>query len=283
MQASKGSLPEISLADAFKKRAEIQNFRQRLKFKPTKKPLKKNLFDHISSNSANAYRAIKDGNFNWNTVDKNGNTPLHTAVISKQYNLAFLLLKRGADVNYKNKYGKTPLHFAVILGELELTMLLLDFAADIEAEDNIRQKPLHYAAKLNRDDIAKLLLSKGAFKNPIDKKGNTPLHLASREKNTALVLTLIATGADCLIKNKCGKTAFDLSINFGINNILRNHEQRKKTYAVSYNILALSVTTLLIGSAIYTYIYSDKIFRKQTYTHVIKLLNFFEKTLFQRL
>ena len=37
-----------------------------------------------------------------------GNTPLHEALTHQNYEIADLLIKKGAKETIKNKYGKTP-------------------------------------------------------------------------------------------------------------------------------------------------------------------------------
>lgn len=47
-------------------------------------------------------------------VDGSGNTPLHLAVSNKKQSSVRFLLSMNAELNVKNKEGQTPLHSAVL-------------------------------------------------------------------------------------------------------------------------------------------------------------------------
>jgi ankyrin repeat protein len=47
------------------------------------------------------------------SIDSNGDTPLHLAVASKQKSSVRFLLSLNAELNIKNNNGETPLHTAV--------------------------------------------------------------------------------------------------------------------------------------------------------------------------
>lgn len=60
--------------------------------------------------------------------------------------------------------------------------------------------------------VLKFLIDKGADINAVDINGNTPLHVASYyDYYYENIEELISRGADRTIKNKDGKTAFDLA------------------------------------------------------------------------
>lgn len=85
----------------------------------------------------------------------------------KNYDVAKLFIRRGADVNEKNTHGRTPLHECL------------------------------------KFDIAKLLIANGAKVNTKDNKGNTPI-MARRYMNTAIVKLLIRNNANIYNINKYG-------------------------------------------------------------------------------
>lgn len=65
----------------------------------------------------------------------NGNTALIVAAYRSNNEIAKLLIKKGADVNYSNKYMKTALIYATITGNKPLVKLLIDNGADSKLID----------------------------------------------------------------------------------------------------------------------------------------------------
>lgn len=55
-----------------------------------------------------------------NNKDRSGKTPLHTAILSKQFKVVDMLLQYGADVTVTDDAGDTPLHTAIYVGSERL-------------------------------------------------------------------------------------------------------------------------------------------------------------------
>ena len=130
------------------------------------------------------------------TRDQGGDTPLHEACISGNYNVAKLLLQYGSIpatfdnnneeasvdpkheerlANLKNDMGKTPLFCAVENQRIHVVELLLDNEANADLKDNSGESPLGIAARTLEEDIFLMVLTK--VKNPsvADDKNQTPL------------------------------------------------------------------------------------------------------------
>lgn len=58
-----------------------------------------------------------------NNRDKSGKTPLHTAILSKQFKIVDRLLECGADVTIKDDAGDTALHTAIRVGSERLVLV----------------------------------------------------------------------------------------------------------------------------------------------------------------
>lgn len=67
----------------------------------------------------------------WNRV-----TPLITAIIYKQQNIALALIAYGADLEHQDHLGRTPLMYAAMTCNIKMTKLLIDIGANIFATDN---------------------------------------------------------------------------------------------------------------------------------------------------
>lgn len=130
------------------------------------------------------------------------------------------LLDKGVSANSKSPYGQTPLFFACDRGFFEIAKLLVDRGADVNVEDTFyHANPLSWAARKEHFDIVKLLLDHGAKspalvlamgagsgkielvkialdKGPIDKAAlASSLVEATKAKNEAIIDMLKAAGA----------------------------------------------------------------------------------------
>ena len=119
--------------------------------------------------------------------DINGVKPLHWAVLGNSYEVASLLLERGAEVNSVDVGGMTPLHVSGCADSntYEIALLLLHNGADVEArsvfismEYQGGATPLHFAAYCNNYQIVKLLLDWGAKSDVLDGHGRSPAQWA---------------------------------------------------------------------------------------------------------
>ena len=75
-----------------------------------------------------------------------GSTPLNTAAVFGQTDVAKLLLAKGADVSLANKDGNTALHIAAFFANAELVQLLLDKGASVAVKNGRGETPLDVVA-----------------------------------------------------------------------------------------------------------------------------------------
>ena len=142
------------------------------------------------------------------TVDHNGRTLLHWAIIDGNFEAVQFLVSNGAEVNVKCSLGNTPLHWITCLwfdnGDY-FARFLVSQGADVNATNNRGLTPLHFAAFYGKVHSAKFLISAGAAVNINNNPYKyTPLHLAVRDAETARFL--ISVGADIHAKNNWGYT-----------------------------------------------------------------------------
>jgi ankyrin repeat protein len=107
--------------------------------------------------------------------DRDGDTPLHIAVMFEHKELVRLLIHYGANVNEKNNILLTPLHMTRGPG---IVRELIDNGAEIDAVDHKKITPLHLACRFGDIETVVLLIHHGANVNSQDKRGLTPLHFA---------------------------------------------------------------------------------------------------------
>ncbi|GFR67750.1 poly [ADP-ribose] polymerase [Elysia marginata] len=124
-----------------------------------------------------------------NSVDKNGNTPLHLAVSCNKghsdtsTSLEEFLLEKGADMMAKNNDCNMPLHQAVHkdgTDPIELCSLLTSMMRDqrLDEPNKSGYTPLLYAASSGATICCMHLLQRGANLEARESRGNTPLNMA---------------------------------------------------------------------------------------------------------
>ncbi|HOF34224.1 MAG TPA: ankyrin repeat domain-containing protein [Spirochaetota bacterium] len=117
-----------------------------------------------------------------------------------------ILIKYGANVNYKGHLDQTALHEAK---NAAVAVSLIKNGANVNSFDSFNQTPLH---KTKDIDIAKILLDNGADNNIKNIFEDTPLHIAVDQNNYELAKLLIARGADINIINQKGQKPIDIAI-----------------------------------------------------------------------
>jgi hypothetical protein len=97
-----------------------------------------------------------------------GAQPLHLAAFTGQFEIAKLLVEKGASVNDRGSWANTePLEKACWADRPEIVTFLLDHGAKIDGTDSdFTHSPLFNAAQDGHPDVVKILIDRGAKVQP---------------------------------------------------------------------------------------------------------------------
>lgn len=121
---------------------------------------------------------LLESGFDIDSVDEDGFSALHKAIIGRKDAVIGHLLRKGASPHIKDKNGAAPLHYAVQVGAKQIVKLLIKYKVDVNVADSDGWTPLHIAIQGRNRDITKILLVNGADRNRRNKDGRTPLDLS---------------------------------------------------------------------------------------------------------
>ncbi|XP_077423261.1 ankyrin repeat, SAM and basic leucine zipper domain-containing protein 1 isoform X2 [Vanacampus margaritifer] len=212
--------------------------------RPTVTKLLKSYINYLSRNTGNAVAhpvdnvnllkiAIREGDIETieqlldNGMDIEcslgiGCTPLMCAVSGANYDMAKMLLDRGANANFEKDCWTVLMASCKAMATEDkiarCVELLLSRNADPNMADRSHLTCLMLAAIKNHCKILNLLVSHGADPNLQDANGYTALALAVHNGAEQAVVKLLQLGADSSIATKAGKTPAQLAL-------LRKHKQ----------------------------------------------------------
>ena len=104
-------------------------------------------------------------------------TPLNASIAYREVEMFDYLLQIDADVNAQDDVG-TALHMAIMTKQLDLAKVLLEKGASVDVKNSKGLTPLEMAIKTKQPDLAKVLLEKGASVDVKNSEGLTPLGVA---------------------------------------------------------------------------------------------------------
>ncbi|WP_454784160.1 ankyrin repeat domain-containing protein [Legionella sp. WA2024007413] len=155
-----------------------------------------------------------------NIRDKELNTGLHLAVVSKNKDLLKLLLKHNADISLKNRKGLTPIQLAAFNESYECLSIIADFCLlnnnlKLEAADKNLLEVFHssqnesvtnpFIEAVKRGELTqvkKCLESGSSVDMIIDNESSTALHEAVKQQNKELIALLLQYGPNLNLTDK---------------------------------------------------------------------------------
>ncbi|KAL0214443.1 hypothetical protein P9112_006627 [Eukaryota sp. TZLM1-RC] len=159
-----------------------------------------------------------------NSIDSDGNSPLHLISLSGNYSLALEVLKRGGNLNLQDGKGKTPLMIAVENNHFDYCLTIINESEpliNVDIRDEEGNTLLHYIAIYGNDQLCVKLLSMGAYANAQNDKKRTPVHLACSRGNGSIFHLLIRNSGDFLQKCENGVSGVHFAAQKGHSNIIK--------------------------------------------------------------
>jgi len=182
-------------------------------------------FGHFSL----AHRLISKCPQDLHSMDDNGCTPLHIAVLAGKAEVSQLLIEHSINLDVRDTEDWTLLHMAAYSGLFEVSRILLERHEAIKSCLNMRNKQgrtaLHLASRYYHPSIVALLLTFGADVKAQDKDNMTPLHLALRgppmlgfvvhdERSNPIAQLLLAHGASVHARDKNNQTPLHVASSY---------------------------------------------------------------------
>ncbi|CAG9311911.1 unnamed protein product [Blepharisma stoltei] len=106
-----------------------------------------------------------------------------------------MLINAGADPNARDAYGQSPLYYASREGHTSTVTTLIARGADVNLVDNLGQTPIFYSCREGKFEATQALVENGANINHQDKSRNTPLTWAKKSNIKIMIDYLISKGA----------------------------------------------------------------------------------------
>ncbi|CAL4076212.1 unnamed protein product, partial [Meganyctiphanes norvegica] len=152
-----------------------------------------------------------------NTLDSEGNTPLHSAVHGGEIKAVQLCLEKGAKISMQQQDRSTPVHLACSQGAIDLIKLMFSLqpeekAKALSTKDAQNMTPLHCAAMFDHPELVTYLIEEGAYVNALDIEHRTPLLLAAAHRGWRSVEALLSKGADPCIRDIKAKNILHIVI-----------------------------------------------------------------------
>ena len=140
----------------------------------------RSLVEASEKGDLNKVQQLLDSGADPNVEDYANHTALYYAAEKGHFNIAKLLLEKGAKVDHES--GDSALLWACHYGHVDIVKLLIENGADVNAKRSMDDStPLCFAAYRNHKEIVELLLEKGADANVANQHGETALDLSKPE------------------------------------------------------------------------------------------------------
>ncbi|XP_077868333.1 ankyrin repeat domain-containing protein 16-like [Saccoglossus kowalevskii] len=152
----------------------------------------------------------------WNTISKNGRTPLHTAALHGNTEAAKIMIHRcHYQVDMVDSCGSTPLMDSLRVGYVDIAdLLIMLHKADVHKGDILGRQAIHLASQSGCVTSLNFLINNCNVSVNIQTIIGclSPLHLAAKEGHVGAIDCLICHNADVNITDSKGRTALHMAV-----------------------------------------------------------------------
>jgi ankyrin repeat protein len=164
----------------------------------------------VSLNMQKLSAALLQKGFDVNRTDKFQRSSYWYAADHGYIELMKFLISKHVNIFKQDKDGNTPLHRAVLSGNLGAVKLAISQGAKINQKSNNGNSAIFFSAA-KFPDITKFLIQKDADVSLRNRQSYTPLMNAVKNKCIECIKLLLAAGANPSRKNSKGQNSFDLA------------------------------------------------------------------------
>jgi ankyrin repeat protein len=183
---------------------------------------------------------------NLHAKKRDGMTVLHIASEQGNIDVVAWLLKKHFSVNLRTDAGNSVVHIACQIGALPLLKYFSENHVNFDVTNLLHDSPLHFAVLHNHADIVTYLVNKNVNVNQQNNEGSAPLHTAVQKGRLDLVKVLVDGGADVTLRDIHRRTSLYLALQYGNEELVRYLAVKSSTCILSLNIaLEIAVWTNL--------------------------------------
>jgi len=185
------------------------------------------LLKAVNNNKRKSVEALLAAGASHEAVGGKGVTPLGAAAYNGNDRIVKLLLKHGARPEEPDGTGKGPVIYAAAKGFTSIVNVLLDAGLDLNIAYDHSLTVLMWAAGHSNDvpppeglKTVEFIVQNGANLNAVDDRGRTALMIAAERDHPLIVKFLLENRADNSLRDKAGKSAFNLATKSDVQQLL---------------------------------------------------------------
>lgn len=168
------------------------------------------------------------------TTKHTGESGLHLAINTTQYDTIRFLLKKGINLNIQEAEDQlSVLHYSIVLNDIKIVNMLLEYDIDTNLQDITGNSVLVYTIIENNTQCYDILIKRGVNVNIINVEGKTALHYILEQANYKDFIDKILPTANMNIQDMNGDSPLHYMTRM---NVWENYINILKTKKLNGNV-----------------------------------------------